>query len=491
MFAIRYLIRAVLCTVFVVTVLCLSAGIAQAASTWGNLSTGKFYRYSTSPSSSYPDRWPVNISGTILSDGVKLTDDVMSSTDPTDGSWTGWYQAATNITIDLGTTYAVSDMNVSACSMTSWGIYFPSGATIWYSTNGSTYTQYGGTLYFGSNTSGFSTHVAYNNPGYVNARYIKLSLPSNGAWCFINEIYVHGTVPNADKLVPSSGCYHGCYHISSQGYLDIDGFEAASHANRHVKMALWYADWSGSFADEIGDPIDNHYAANLNHGQRYPELGWLPYNTTSASIAQGDYDSYLYTWFTDCAAKDYPIWIRPMNEMNGAWTWENSSGYLKYGGDAQKYKWAWRRMYNIAEKVGCTGTNQIFVWSPDLGADLSGGTGTDMTLYYPGDQYTDWIGCSCYAQSPGTSSFLDFVSRWYSLYYNKPLMIAEGGSAEATNPDWKGDTWMNDWFYDIQYWYPQIKAFVWYDNANWAIDTNSNSLSQYQAYDQNTYYIGW
>lgn len=465
---------------FFALVLCLYADAAQAAATWGNLSIGKFYRFSAKPYAHYGDRWPVNINGTVLSDGVRLTDGITASQIRADSDWVGWYSRPVTVTIDLGQSYAVSHISLHACSQANAGVYYPRGVTLWTSTDGVHYQQYGIGLRFPRSTSYYSAYTAMDSR-WVNARWIKYTVTPTANFMLIDEITVYGTIPNTPKMTPSNGCYQGAFPLDPNIYaLNIADFE--TKAGKSIKMVLWYADWATAFQNSIGYIIDQSL------GGRYIEVGWLPYYTTNSEIASGTHDIFLFNWFKDCAAKNYPIWLRPMNEMNGPWTWENNGGYLEYGGNPQYYKWAWRRMYNIAQKAGCTGEKQVFVWSPDLYQD-SANPNTDFTLYYPGDQYTDWVGCSCYG-SQGTS-FLGHVSRWYNLYSNKTLMIAEGGAVESTtDPNWKGSVWMNDWFYDIQYWYPQIKAFVWFNTDVFRIDTSANSLSKYQSYIQNSYYLG-
>jgi hypothetical protein len=306
---------------------------------------------------------------------------------------------------------------------------------------------------------------------------------------FLDEVVVNGTCPNSPwKLSPSTGCYHGAYPIDSSYYLDIPTFETP--ANKTIRTVLWYADCANTYGNEIG-----YIITGGSIGTRYLEIGWEPQYETSAQLAAGALDTFWYTWFQACASQNWPIFLRPMSEMNGSWTWANSGTDATWGGDPQSYKWAWQRMYNIAQAAGATGTNQIFVWSPDLGADASGGTNTSMALYYPGDQYVDWVGCSCYAQTPGTSSFKSFVSKWYNLYYaNKPLMISEGGSLESSSkPTWKGNTWIHDWFYYTQNSYPDLKQIVWYNDIpgnDFAIQTSTNSTTKYATYDQPTYFLG-
>lgn len=472
----------------VVSFLLTAISAAASVSTWGILSLGKFYKYSVQPSSSYPDHWPVITSGNQISDGSKLTDEANASPGWPLDNWVGWPGVPVDITIDLGKTYTISHVYCDAASRTSWGIYFPPSVTVYTSTDGATWTGYD-TLYFPTDTSTFSTYQAISNNGdpiYRNARYIKYSAASNGWWTFIDELSVGGSIEQTSKYVPAAGCYHGCYDVDGNGWMDWQAFESMI-SPKTVKMVLWYADFQTSFQNSIGYMIDDWYALQ----GRYLQIGFLPYNTTAAQIASGSHDQFLADWCTACKNKDYPIWIRPMNEMNGEWTWpDNNTSSCEYGGDPLSYRRAWRRMYNIAENVGCTGDKQIWDWSPSTIEYLLWKPNTNMELYYPGDQYVDWVGLSVYDDNNGKLPE-QWIDRAYNLYSNKPMMISEGGCQERTwYPDWKGDSWIPGWFSSIQNTYMQIKAAVWFNNLGFEIESSSNSQQHYHDACQSSYWIG-
>ncbi len=469
-----------LCVVWVIfVVVALLNPVCSANTTWGNLSVGKFYTYSVQPSSTYPDRW-----SNEFTDGVKLTDELLGESWPLD-KWVGWYNASVEIIVDLGKVYPVSHMHLHARSQTTLGIAYPSSVVLHASTDATSWTLYGSPLTFPADTSDYSVASVTANGGWVNTRYVKYSVSTSGSWVFLDELRVEGTIEDSSKYVPSYGCYHGAYPTDTggHGYLDIANFETL--AQKSIVMVLWYADWTTPFQNSIGYVIDTH----LNG--RYLEVGFLPYNATSGEIASGNYDTFLKNWFTDLRNKNYPVWIRPMNEMNGSWTFSTSSGYLKYGGDSQTYRWAWRRMYNIAEQVGATGEKQIFVWSPNA-KSYPNEPWNNMTNYYPGHQYVDWVGLSVYSsQDSDTPTAL--ISEGYGNYSsNKPMMIAEGAAIETTS--FNKPQWITEWFSSLTNTYPGMKACVWFNYAsatkNYRIDSSSESLSAYTAGAADSYFLG-
>lgn len=483
-----YLIKKGVSSICLLLILLMTGTVIGSVNTWDIVSRGKFYKFSAAPTwGNYPDRWPVTFGGATYSDGSKLTDEE-NATGPSDGRSVGWYAQTVNITIDLGKTYTISHVYCNAASLTTWGIYFPGTITVTTSTNGTSYTSFS-TLTFPTNTSSWSTYQSVTNGGtaiYRDARYIKLAVPAGTAWIFLNEISVGAGIVQTQKYVPASGCYHGCYSVDSYGYMNWSTFESMI-SPKTVKMILWYADFSSSFQTQIGYLIDTPSTL----GSRYLQVGLeLGNYITAAQVANGTYDQFMADWFTACKNKDYPIWLRPMSEMNGEWTWPGNSSdpETAWGGIPLDYRRAWRRMYNIAETVGCTGTKQIWDWSPN--ALESGAANTDMALYYPGDNYVDWVGISVY-NSGRSKTPQQVIQKAYGLYSNKPMLVSEGGCPEISGyPLWKGDTWITNWFSCIQNTYPQIKAAVWYNADVWVINSSAHSQQHYHDGCQSTYWIG-
>ncbi len=254
---------------------------------------------------------------------------------------------------------------------------------------------------------------------------------------------------------------------------------------------LWYQEMNPSYAGADFDGLeilwdnpgahlkDERYGGEGYVGSRYLTLGWLPSGTNVVDdIARGNlyptsgtkFDQHFKNWFTDSidtsvrGGNTDPIWIRPMNEFNGTWTWST------YGGDPLNFKRAWRRMYNIAERIGAT-DNHIFLWSPaGVGSTSSA---HDPADYYPGDQYVDWVGLSMYSnygyypvqQLTGASGSggCDFQGDYGD---HKPLMISEG----AVEYNWSSSsnrvTWIDDWF-DTRWEVPELRSAVWFDDSKY------------------------
>jgi hypothetical protein len=78
---------------------------------------------------------------------------------------------------------------------------------------------------------------------------------------------------------------------------------------------------------------------------------------------------------------------------------------------------------------------------------------------------------------------------------DKPLLIAEVGCVESggSKPDWIRQAFLAD----IPHYFPRIRAIVWfnqdrtpYGEADWRVDTSSDSLRVYTEVAQAPYYHG-
>lgn len=470
------------------------------SSTTGQLlSTGKFYSFYKAESSSYADEYPVS----SYSEGVLLTDEEVGNSSWT-SKWVAWWDPDwMNVIIDLGDTYPVNTMKLTACSETNSAIRFPDFTEIQYSTNGTSWTSYGTRNYSPADTATYSVWTSSEVGSFVQARYIKFVFYNNANWVFLTELEVYGKVTNKARYIPDVGCYNGSFSIEPDyGYNDVMRHQNLTYST--TAMMLWYQEmnpyYGGADFDGLELLWDNpgaHLADEKYGGASYGDfrwltLGWLPSGSNVvADIARGNlypttgtkFDQHFVNWFTDSidttlrgdTTEIDPIWIRPMNEFNGSWSWST------YGGDPTNFKKAWRRMYNIAQKVGAA-DDHIFLWSPAGKGSTS--SSHDPEDYYPGDQYVDWVGISCYSnygyypvqQLTGQSGSggVDLVGD----YGYKPLMISEG----ACEYNWSNSTnrvnWIDDWFdtggtaMEV----PELKAAVWFNDSKHHTQYDFDSL---------------
>jgi len=232
------------------------------------------------------------------------------------------------------------------------------------------------------------------------------------------------------------------------------------------------------------------------------ELAWnFDPPDTSASQAVLTADSYISESLRAMSKVNATILLRVGAEMN---CWENS--------DPEVFKQAFRKVASAARAY----PNIQMVFSPN---DISNRNVT-MEMYYPGDEYVDWIGMSTYHSSNyngwyGASSYDFDYSRFYDdafygvgIYdndplvtiqpfvdlakaHNKPVMISECGSSwrGADNSDQTAYAVEQvNWIYSyVNMVYPQVKAVFYYDNSQasssglvYRLDTSSAVNSAYE-----------
>jgi len=460
--------------------------------TTGNLSVGKFYTFSVTPNSSYPDSYSNEWTA-----GAELTDETSGGS--TYSNYVGWLGAAAysfDIILDLGKSYTIRQTQLNCASRTSWGIYYPQSVNIYIRNTSTENWASFGTITGGSNTSTHSSAWLSYTGSSQSARYVKFTINSPGNHTFVSEIEVYGDIPNSWKNVPDWGCYHGAYPAINYS-LQIGTFE--SRVEKDLSMVLWYENMGDAgFASYLGYLWWNetyNYAGCLEQGlnytgARYLEIGWEPEATiTAAQIAQGYYDSYFKQWFTESITYSNrnnntdPVWIRAMSEMNGSWTFVGNDA--AWGGDPINFRRAWRRMYNIAEQVGAA-DKHIFLFSPN-GVSYPDESWNEPKDYYPGDQYVDWVGMSVYYNSSAIAYPSDVIQPFYNQWSYKPMIISEG--ALYTTNDVNGVQWVNDWF-DTQYNFPMIKALVWFDSGDFSLSAlSTNVLNTYKQRASNSYIL--
>lgn len=182
-----------------------------------------------------------------------------------------------------------------------------------------------------------------------------------------------------------------------------------------------------------------------------------------ASIANGDYDSYIIKWALEAKKFAHPVYVRFGHEMNDPyhypWGPQNNA--------AQDYINAWQHVFEVFENNQVE--NIIWVWNPHLSYDFEG--------YYPGDEYVDVIsfGVLNFGASLAWSkwwSFTELLSNSYNvlLELNKPMMISEFGSLSVGG---ERSEWFKDALSIIPKKYPAINSIVFFHYS----DENSTDKS--------------
>jgi beta-mannanase len=160
-----------------------------------------------------------------------------------------------------------------------------------------------------------------------------------------------------------------------------------------------------------------------------PMIDWQC-GDSDANIIAGADDPLITAFAQQLAQLKTPIFLRWYYEPN----LPASANYANcIGADGPSgYQVAFQHIHNLFEAAGAT--NVAFVWSI-----AAGGPQDDLTSYYPGSAYVDWIAADGYARTstPGPAIVRNLFDRWYNQFSSagKPMMITEtaafaGGQAQ-------------------------------------------------------------
>jgi hypothetical protein len=261
-----------------------------------------------------------------------------------------------------------------------------------------------------------------------------------------------------------------------------------SHAGKKVSIVHW------GMADPPWVHDFNYFKSAFEKVRSAGDLSVADLGTSTVplrDIANGAYDSYLGTWAQQAKAWGYPFFLRFDWEMNGKWfPWGTTSTNQNTPSDFVN---AWRRFYNIAVSVGAT--NITWVWCPN-NVDPSE---TPINQVYPGDAYVDWTCVDSYNWgSTGWRSLYNMLTGTYGqllqLAPSKPIMLGETGSAEngGSKASWITDALSTQ----LPKSFPQIKAFVWFNEKYtknstvypWQIESSSSAQTAFANGIKSSYY---
>ncbi|MHB1326355.1 MAG: glycoside hydrolase family 26 protein [Thermoleophilia bacterium] len=273
---------------------------------------------------------------------------------------------------------------------------------------------------------------------------------------------------------------------------DLHSFEAA--IGRQTDVFLWY--------ESIGEDFYADTFRPMAEEGRTIQLAWEPHdfsldaNNQPAyrlkNITAGNFDNDIRRWARELRDFGYPIYFRPMCEMNGDWV---SWGGNANGNSPQDYIPAWRHVHDIFVQEGAD--NVMWVWSPNRDGSTSAAQATFNT-YYPGDAYVDYVGINgynwgtLYNTPQWTSSWQSFeeVIRYsYDVAVantNKPIVICETATTEVGGNAQNGGKaqWITDAFNILPSRFPRVAMLTWFNvnkETDWRVESSTASLDAFRA----------
>jgi mannan endo-1,4-beta-mannosidase len=297
-----------------------------------------------------------------------------------------------------------------------------------------------------------------------------------------------------DILVPAFGALFGGWHkptpSSSWTTGEFERWEGV--IGRKVDIDHHFVNWGGTWWPGASVMWDNqkgrHPMLSIGGDAEFPGLD---------AVNNGSQDAWIAGRAEAIKALDFKVFLRPLWEMNGDWgmPWHGVAN----GGSSgpAKYVAAWRRIVGIFRQRGAG--NAIWVWSPNCDSQPND-PWNHFSAYYPGDSFVDWVACDGYNRgtSQAWSSWRSWASvfgtNWdgrpsvYAAYPSKPFMVAETASCEQGGD--KG-AWISQARADIKASFPNLKAFVWFDEhkeCDWRAESSAGALAAFRAMAADPYF---
>lgn len=202
-------------------------------------------------------------------------------------------------------------------------------------------------------------------------------------------------------------------------------------------------------------------------------------------IISGLYDQQIKEWAEGLKNIGEPVFVRPLDEMNGGWApW---CAWF-YGKDTELYIQAWRHIVDIFRVAKAD--NVFFVWNPHE-RSYPDFQWNNAHLYYPGDDYVDWIGLGGYNNGNVQQGdvwrefeeiFKPLYTEYIKYYPDKPFMLTEFGCNEAGGDKAK---WIEKAMASLtNNNYPNLKIATWFDSQNnamlYQLDSSEEAFAAFQ-----------
>ena len=178
-------------------------------------------------------------------------------------------------------------------------------------------------------------------------------------------------------------------HDGVTTYLSFYRLRSAENAFGGLGMNN-HGEWTERTADWGAGPINAYLAAGQTPPGGVLNIGLSLAESDQAGglalIMNGQFDAEIDKLAAFCRRVDIRVLLRIGYEFDGAW----NAGYHQAG----LYVQAWRRIVDAFRAAGVS--NVDFVWHASASPvdDIIDGGHEDISRWYPGDDYVDWVGLS-------------------------------------------------------------------------------------------------
>lgn len=192
------------------------------------------------------------------------------------------------------------------------------------------------------------------------------------------------------------------------------------------------------------------------------------------AILSGKWDAYITSFAAQSKSYGSPIIIVPFGEMNSDWyPW---SGTINNNTSAKHVA-----AFQYVRKFFTSVPNVKFAWAPnnDSVPDV---VGNQISDYYPGDEFVDYVGVDGFNFGNPWQSFTDVFNRSLTSVekYNKPVIIFSMSSAPGIG---KAD-WIKTGLGTEIYKHSKLIGWIWFNEnkeKDWRVNSDPDSLNAFKS----------
>jgi mannan endo-1,4-beta-mannosidase len=213
--------------------------------------------------------------------------------------------------------------------------------------------------------------------------------------------------------------YLGVYEPDApSSYAGVEEFAQA--IGRQPNLVAYYSSWLEPFQVSFASSATKHGATTLVQ----IDTG----NLSLASVAKGQYDSYLKSFASEVKTFGAPVILSFDHEMNGNWY---SWGYRH--SSPREFISAWRHVVTIFREQGAR--NVTWMWTINIfnSSNLLSHHVAAPGPWWPGGSYVNWVGLDGYYVTPSDSFDSLFGPAIAAVrgITPDPILVAETGATES------------------------------------------------------------
>lgn len=271
--------------------------------------------------------------------------------------------------------------------------------------------------------------------------------------------------PSPVTAITSSSPLIGAYEPGvPSSWSPLASFAAATGVN--PRIAVYYSGWYERFRATFAQTARDHGS--------YVLVQIEPAGVTLASIAAGEWDSYLRSYALSVREFGYPVILSFGHEMNGGWySWgaghESPSVFVA----------AWRHIVGVFRSERAS--NAVWAWS----VNSVNATGSPLRQWWPGASWVDLVGIDGYYYRP-TDTYGSVFGRTIAqirTFTDDPVLITETAVGVTSDREKQIKALMAGVHAD------DLVGVIWFDKGqhqgtfhqDWRLEDDPAALAEFRA----------